>query len=280
MLATSEEMDWVNPKLSINKEQEQFSDLTKPLPMVESRFNWKTPLKRPATVCNLNGIEEKIIRFRSIVVVYDEDAELGIHHWPELRKGFYKTKNASITREDVHSNSKIVNMKHIESGYRRLSLNDIEDVYVLEEAKSSGKELRHSTSGGGQKSLYEQWKEYHYEDPYDDDDFDDPGLTPAQMRFEAQLRESVYGNEVFKFSDGIIKMIKEELETIIKRSEVEYRHGYLNGREWTVRDIRRSGRMINEIERILKARAQMRRPDSYVGGRPKTGDITLFIRPE
>ncbi|GKD84651.1 hypothetical protein Tco_1355805 [Tanacetum coccineum] len=67
---------------------------------------------------------------------------------------------------------------------------------------------------------------------------------------------------------------------MIKRSEVEYRHGYLNGREWTVRDIRRSGRMINEIERILKARAQMRRPESYVGGRPKTGDITLFVRPE
>ncbi|GJU24846.1 hypothetical protein Tco_1163467 [Tanacetum coccineum] len=76
----------------------------------------------------------------SIVVVYDEDAELGIHHWPELRKGFYKTKNASITREDVHSNSKIVNVMHIE-------------------------------------------KDDHYEDPYDDDEFDDPGLTPAQMRF-------------------------------------------------------------------------------------------------
>ncbi|GJY55545.1 reverse transcriptase domain-containing protein [Tanacetum coccineum] len=36
-----------------------------------------------------------------------------------------------------------------------------------------------SGSGGRNKSLYEQWKENHGEDPYDDDDFDDPGLTDA-----------------------------------------------------------------------------------------------------
>ncbi|GJZ61701.1 hypothetical protein Tco_0617838 [Tanacetum coccineum] len=33
------------------------------------------------------------------------------------------------------------------------------------------------------KSLYKQRKESHGEDPYDDDDFDDPGLTNAQMKF-------------------------------------------------------------------------------------------------
>ncbi|GJZ19839.1 hypothetical protein Tco_0556429 [Tanacetum coccineum] len=40
-----------------------------------------------------------------------------------------------------------------------------------------------SGSGGENKSLYEQWKENHVEDPYDDDDFDDPVLTDAQMKF-------------------------------------------------------------------------------------------------
>ncbi|GJZ77851.1 hypothetical protein Tco_0642523 [Tanacetum coccineum] len=40
-----------------------------------------------------------------------------------------------------------------------------------------------SKSDRGDKSLYEQWKESHGEDPYDDDDFDDPGLTDAQMKF-------------------------------------------------------------------------------------------------
>ncbi|GKA83282.1 hypothetical protein Tco_0804877, partial [Tanacetum coccineum] len=47
-------------------------------------------------------------------------------------------------------------------------------------------------SGGGNKSLYAQWMENHCDDSYDDDDFDNNGLTNAQMkfanvRFEAQL---------------------------------------------------------------------------------------------
>nr|GEZ37849.1 hypothetical protein [Tanacetum cinerariifolium] len=39
-----------------------------------------------------------------------------------------------------------------------------------------------SGSGRGKKSLYEQWQESHGEDPHDDD-FDNPGLTDAQMQF-------------------------------------------------------------------------------------------------
>ncbi|GJS91999.1 hypothetical protein Tco_0774635 [Tanacetum coccineum] len=105
-LRRSKEMDWVNPKSSINKEQEQFSDLSKPLPLVGPRFNQQIPIshffnkdleylmhgnkekkyllsltKRPAAVYNLNGIEEETSRlFKSSVDAYDEDAELGIHH--------------------------------------------------------------------------------------------------------------------------------------------------------------------------------------------------------
>ncbi|GKE49430.1 hypothetical protein Tco_1480688 [Tanacetum coccineum] len=40
-----------------------------------------------------------------------------------------------------------------------------------------------SGTSGGNKSLYEQWKENHGEDLYDNDDFDDPSLTDAQMKF-------------------------------------------------------------------------------------------------
>nr|GEV02107.1 hypothetical protein [Tanacetum cinerariifolium] len=165
-----------------NKEEKYFLSLT----------------KRPATVCNLNGIEEEIIRFRSIVVVYDEDAKLGIHHWPKLRKGFNKTRKASLTREDVHLNSKIVTMKHIE----------------------------------------------------------------VERKYDYGFLSRI---DVIR-SDGNTYTFKERVRNYDQKSEVGYRHGYLNGREWTVRDIRRSGRMINEIERILKARAQMRRLESFVGG--------------
>ncbi|GJX84728.1 hypothetical protein Tco_0335502 [Tanacetum coccineum] len=48
-------------------------------------------------------------------------------------------------------------------------------------------------NGGGNKSLYEQWKENHGEDPYDDDDFDDPGLTDAQMKFANAFDINLHG---------------------------------------------------------------------------------------
>nr|GEX92099.1 hypothetical protein [Tanacetum cinerariifolium] len=50
------------------------------------------------------------------------------------------------------------------------------DDLVNEDSDSEVEEWRDN------KSLYEQWKESHGEDPYDDD-FDDPGLADAQMKF-------------------------------------------------------------------------------------------------
>ncbi|GJU27253.1 zinc finger, PMZ-type containing protein [Tanacetum coccineum] len=78
MLSMFEEMDWVNPESSDNKQQERFSDLTKPLPLMygNKERNYSLSLtKRPTTEYNLDGIEEEIsILFRSKVIVYDEDA--------------------------------------------------------------------------------------------------------------------------------------------------------------------------------------------------------------
>ncbi|GKB96785.1 zinc knuckle CX2CX4HX4C containing protein [Tanacetum coccineum] len=48
-------------------------------------------------------------------------------------------------------------------------------------------------SSGGNKSFYEQWKENHGEDSYDDDDFDDPVLTDAQMKFANTFDINLYG---------------------------------------------------------------------------------------
>nr|GEW70614.1 hypothetical protein [Tanacetum cinerariifolium] len=178
------------------------------------------------------------------------DSKLGIHYWPELQKGFYKTRKASITRGGVYSNSKIVTVTHVEverkydygfliridvkradgeiytfkeSDYSRLSLNDIQDLYL----------------------------------------------------------PKVQGiDEVFKFGDGTTIKIKEELETMLGENKIGYKHGCLKVRVWTTKDIKRSKRMLNEIKSILKARNQKRCLESYVEGRPKTRDLRLFVRPE
>nr|GEX88496.1 hypothetical protein [Tanacetum cinerariifolium] len=45
----------------------------------------------------------------------------------------------------------------------------------------------------GNKSLYDQWQESHGKDPYNDDDFDDHGLTNAQMKFANAFDINLHG---------------------------------------------------------------------------------------
>ncbi|GJY00954.1 hypothetical protein Tco_0359106 [Tanacetum coccineum] len=58
--------------------------------------------KYPAAFYNQDGIQEEINNlFRSSVVEYNVDVELGIHHWPKLRKSFYKARKASMSMHKV-----------------------------------------------------------------------------------------------------------------------------------------------------------------------------------
>ncbi|GKB12732.1 hypothetical protein Tco_0846655 [Tanacetum coccineum] len=50
-----------------------------------------------------------------------------------------------------------------------------------------------SSNGRGNKSLYAQWMENHCDDSYDDDDFDNNGLTNAQMKFANVFNINLHG---------------------------------------------------------------------------------------
>ncbi|GJV68443.1 hypothetical protein Tco_1483952 [Tanacetum coccineum] len=166
----------------------------------EKKYVWSL-IKSPAADYNLNWIEEYINRlFRSSVANYDKDSELGIHHWPELRKGYHEMRRASITKGDVHSNSKI-KLIHDYPAYT-ICPNPYEVIYTY-------------MHGG--------------------------------IRFMGI-------NEVYKFGDGTIRFIYEELETMLKANTVGYIRGCLNSHAWIDRGIKRSRRMMKLIERILKAR--------------------------
>ncbi|GKC84284.1 hypothetical protein Tco_1140001, partial [Tanacetum coccineum] len=154
----------------------------------------------------------------------------------------------------------------------RLSLNDIEDLYVL---KVQGK-LHHL---GGQvkydmvKSLLIFIRSEVIKKIVEDIQLDPYGVIYTNRNGGNQFLGI---SKVFKFCDGTLRKVHEELKVMLNINEVGYIHGRLNGCEWTVRDIKRSRRMFKEIVRILKARAQMRRLESYVDGQPKTDDIRLF----
>ncbi|GJU21343.1 hypothetical protein Tco_1154685 [Tanacetum coccineum] len=63
--------------------------------------------------------------------------------------------------------------------------NEVDEVFnkTTGSMTSTSSEVNKSGSGVGNKGLYEQCKKTYNEDPYDDDDFDDCGLTNAHMKF-------------------------------------------------------------------------------------------------
>ncbi|GJR36427.1 hypothetical protein Tco_1212111 [Tanacetum coccineum] len=87
-------------------------------------------------------------------------------------------------------------------------------------------------------------------------------------------------NEVHKFCDGTLKRVSENLQKMIRENMLGRGNANLKGRSWTKKDVERSQTMVNKIERTLNHKRQMRRLESFVGGRPKTMDTRLLVRHE
>ncbi|GJV76197.1 hypothetical protein Tco_1507781 [Tanacetum coccineum] len=321
----------MNPESNPESAKRVFTEFTQPLPLIGSVFNRKIPIhkffnndleylmcgnkerkyalsltKCPATVYHVDGIERYISKlFRSSIVQCDNDTELGINHWPELRKSFYKSRKAYQTLGEVHSDLKIKTVQSVKVerlfnyGYLSeiivkqaddqeytfkgpdfliLSLNDIEDMYV---PKVKGK-LHHL------KGIESYQQSLNLTEPtYSVKDMKDIPLytmieKPYGVVYEdtTRARRFMGLDEVYKFGDGTITKISEKLDLMIKRHKIDEKYGHLGGRKWSVKDVRRFLRMEAKIERILRERKQMRRLESYVGGRPRVCDLRIFVRPE
>nr|GEU45970.1 hypothetical protein [Tanacetum cinerariifolium] len=110
------------------------------------------------TKADLKGAGFELLKSRLHNIIKLEDAALGIHHLNESRKWFYKGSRGVKSRHDVYSKSNILSVKRVEvkwkfgygflpkievkrvdgkehefreAVYPELSLNDIEDMYLL-----------------------------------------------------------------------------------------------------------------------------------------------------
>ncbi|GJZ40491.1 hypothetical protein Tco_0587054 [Tanacetum coccineum] len=86
--------------------------------------------------------------------------------------------------------------------------------------------------------------------------------------------------ELHKFCDGTLIDVRDQLVNMIRLNQVGKKYKSLNDRKWSDRDDRRSKTMLKKIKFVLKEQRKLRRLEGYVGGRPKTGDIRLFVKPE
>nr|GEV77040.1 hypothetical protein [Tanacetum cinerariifolium] len=74
-------------------------------------------------------------------------------------------------------------------------------------------------------------------------------------------------NEMYKFSDGMLTHILEELDYRVREYRVNQLNPGMNTRFWTNKDVTRSKEFIPSIERRLKTRRIFRNLECFVGGR-------------
>nr|GEV07125.1 hypothetical protein [Tanacetum cinerariifolium] len=183
-LVMSDMLDWMNPESHLQKEVYIPDDNTEPPVVFGPLNNLNLPAKDffnhdleylehgkaqdekytlsitkyLATPYDRHDMEEHYDKFIRKVVRFDKDNHYGIHHWPELRRGFYIYKMHFPSKAKVYSKSKIkgvVEFKEMNrSGYNflirfkvvkengntyvfskadygRLHLNDIKDLYLM-----------------------------------------------------------------------------------------------------------------------------------------------------
>ncbi|GKB79053.1 hypothetical protein Tco_0945948 [Tanacetum coccineum] len=185
--------------------------------------------KYRTTIYTQDGIEESINnQFKSSVDAYNDDVKLGIHHWPEMCRSFYKRKMARTLEHELYQDSKIIAIVNAEVerkygygfvsnikvkradckiytlkeyDYKNLSFNDIEDLYL---------------------SLVIQKR------------VEDVQLGVESYRGNRGNQFIAY-KDVYKFSGATLKKVSAELSTTMKDVEVQDRHtrsleSYVGGR--------------------------------------------------
>ncbi|GJR05769.1 hypothetical protein Tco_0528753 [Tanacetum coccineum] len=151
--ATTERLDWHNPK---NKPY--LFDLRKPLPLIQdhqgrqiipqdyflnndleylkggelSRQYSTSVTKTKAATYDLKWIEDLVRNLWSPVQVkYDQHVYLGTSHWGPKRQIFYGYASNLTSSKDVYSRRRIILYTFKEGDFKRLRLQDIEDMLLL-----------------------------------------------------------------------------------------------------------------------------------------------------
>ncbi|GKB23471.1 hypothetical protein Tco_0862872 [Tanacetum coccineum] len=94
--------------------------------------------------------------------------------------------------------------------------------------------------------------------------------------FEVNVR-LIRADELYKFSDGTLKLVRDTLHHRLRNFRLGYNKGRPN-RKWSAKDQRRSGMMVKLIEEQLLERRIMRNLERLVGVRELEMDYRLMQR--
>ncbi|GKD24291.1 hypothetical protein Tco_1230505 [Tanacetum coccineum] len=183
------------------------------------------------------------------LVQYQNDVELE-YHVDQLKAAVLTEAKWNSDEDEVRSDDKEYEFSYAD--LPRLSLNDVDDMYLLEV----------------QDKLHHLSLEFMI-------DFNN-ALLLFIRRVVIQNRLS----EVKKFCDGTLEKIRENLIDMVKiKNKLCTDNKRLKGRDWIDMDVKKSNKMVDKIDKVLKHREQLKRLKTYVRERPKTVNLCTFVRP-
>ncbi|GJU01273.1 hypothetical protein Tco_1111611 [Tanacetum coccineum] len=101
-----------------------------------------------------------------------------------------------------------------------------------------------------------------------------PDIQGIIYEDEINRNRLIRTDELQKFSDGTLNLVRTDLNDIALEIEMEY----LPKRKSSKQDRQRARVMINAIDKKLRDRRLMRSMENFVGGRPYGGELRLLER--
>ncbi|GJS47666.1 retrovirus-related pol polyprotein from transposon TNT 1-94 [Tanacetum coccineum] len=239
--------------------------------------------KTKAARYEIKGIEYIVPTLWSTIKhVYDKDAEKGIKHWGE-RRNVNKLNGYGHMEEIVVKRSDQQLYKFKEGDFIDLHLNDIVDMLLLVVQQK----LFHLDESVivvfivalcmFTRSLILKRRvedlQLGVEKPYT------PSYDPPRIVYEDldKQKRVLRADELYKFSDGTLKSVGDEIHHRVLDFCLDY-NTEMPKRKWTVVDRKRSGLMIELIDKQLQEREIIRNLERLVGARELEMDYKLMMR--
>ncbi|GKD62585.1 hypothetical protein Tco_1300094 [Tanacetum coccineum] len=234
--------------------------------------------KTKAARYEIKGIEGMVPTLWSTIKhVYDKDAEKGIKHWSERRKLYGHLEEIVVKRSDQQLH------KFKEGDFVDLHLNDIEDMLLLV--------VRHKLFHLDENDIVDFIVALHMftrslilkrhvedlqlgvEKPYTPS-YDPPGIVYEDLNKHKRVLQA---DELYKFSDGTLKSVRDEIHHRVLEFRLDY-NPEMPKRKWMAVDRKRSGLMIELIDKQLREREIIRNLERLVGSRELEMDYKLMTR--
>ncbi|GKA20215.1 hypothetical protein Tco_0700204 [Tanacetum coccineum] len=290
--ALTEKLDWNNP------EGDRYPfDLSKPLPLQEVTYT-SSITKTKAARYEIKGIEDMVSKF-SKQNVYSTKAILGVKSVSVKKLHEYgRLEEIVVKRSDQQL------YKFKEGDFVDRNLNDVEDILLLVVQhkifhldgsvivdfivalhmftrslilKRRVEDLQLGVESY-QKKLnitkpQKTFLEIKFKEPYT------PSYDPLGIVYEDldKQKRVLRADELYKFSNGTLKFVRDEIQHSVLDFRLDY-NTEMPKRKWTVVDQKRSGLMIELIDKQLREREIIKNLERLVGTRELEMDYKLMTR--